>query len=565
MHNSTSIFDGYVNGLGSVVPYSMQRTVTAGDTIDFVVGDGGNAYWSDSTGLAATITPVQLTYDAAADFSASQNPTGSWRYGYKASPGAAFTKYPSSSAPWYDPAISDPYNLPTVGSPSGGLVYMHPGPQGQQTVVRWTAPSSGTFNISGRFEGIAGGHATTDVHVMHNSTSIFDGYVNGLGSVVPYSMQRTVTAGDTIDFVVGDGGNAYWSDSTGLGATITGQSVAQGGSGTGIQWLVTDQLGTPRMVFDQTGSFASVKRHDYLPFGEELFADSGGRTESQGYVHVYSVSDGNRQKFTSKERDNETGLDYFGYRYYGSTLGRWTSTDPLIDFKRNVSEPQAWNQYQYCINNPLNRTDPDGRQDSAELNFERDVQALIAHKITEQEFRDRQNARGVGAVVGLAILASSYLGAEGAMTILMYASQHPDQVEQVAMDLTMASTGSPAPGSPGTLTLSAGTRLTVAEANTGARLAAQIGEHLSESSHVGAEFVSAAGKTYDAMGVPAAYASKNWGNGAKFLDSIVHHVNKSVDHVAIDLTGASKSQIKTIQKFVSGLAEEQKKKIIYVQ
>lgn len=63
----------------------------------------------------------------------------------------------------------------------------------------------------------------------------------------------------------------------------------------------------------------------------------------------------------------------------------------------------------------------------------------------------------------------------------------------------------------------------------------------------------------------AAYASKNWGNGAKFFESIVHHVNKSVDHVAIDLTGASKSQIKGIQKFVSGLTKEQQKKIIYVQ
>jgi hypothetical protein len=67
------------------------------------------------------------------------------------------------------------------------------------------------------------------------------------------------------------------------------------------------------------------------------------------------------------------------------------------------------------------------------------------------------------------------------------------------------------------------------------------------------------------MGQPAAYVAKNWGNGSKFLESIVHHVNKSVDHVAIDLTGATKSQIKTIQKFVSGLAEGQKKKIIYVQ
>jgi hypothetical protein len=37
-----------------------------------------------------------------------------------------------------------------------------------------------------------------------------------------------------------------------------------------INWMVTDQLGTPRMIFDKTGSLANTKRHDYLPFGEEL-------------------------------------------------------------------------------------------------------------------------------------------------------------------------------------------------------------------------------------------------------------------------------------------------------
>jgi RHS repeat-associated protein len=211
-----------------------------------------------------------------------------------------------------------------------------------------------------------------------------------------------------------------------------------GGASADIQWLVTDQLGTPRILFDKTGSLASTKRLDYLPFGEELTAGQGLRTAARGY----NSSDSIRHKFTLNERDNETGLDYFGYRYYGPTLGRWTTVDPLLDFQRNSSEPQAWNQYQYCINNPLNRTDPDGRQDSAELNFERDVQALMKHQITERQFHDRMNARGVGAVVGLAVLASAYLGVEGAMTILMYASQHPDKVEQVAMDLTMASSRS---------------------------------------------------------------------------------------------------------------------------
>jgi hypothetical protein len=86
-----------------------------------------------------------------------------------------------------------------------------------------------------------------------------------------------------------------------------------------LNWLVTDQLGTPRMIFDQSGTLANVKRHDYLPFGEDLSAGIGGRTSAQGY----DAADGVRQKFTSKERDNETGLDYFINRYYSSTQGRF--------------------------------------------------------------------------------------------------------------------------------------------------------------------------------------------------------------------------------------------------
>jgi YD repeat-containing protein len=50
------------------------------------------------------------------------------------------------------------------------------------------------------------------------------------------------------------------------------------------QWLIADHLGTPRMVTDQTGSLANMKRHDYLPFGEELFAGVGGRSAGHGYT-----------------------------------------------------------------------------------------------------------------------------------------------------------------------------------------------------------------------------------------------------------------------------------------
>jgi RHS repeat-associated protein len=123
--------------------------------------------------------------------------------------------------------------------------------------------------------------------------------------------------------------------------------------GVDIRWVVSDQLGTPRMAADRAGSLAGVTRHDYLPFGEELGAGVGGRTQSQGY----SASDGMRQKFAGKEQDNETSLNYFVARYYASTQGRFTSADPLGGRMHN---PQSLNKYSYVINNPLRLTDPTG-------------------------------------------------------------------------------------------------------------------------------------------------------------------------------------------------------------
>ena len=122
-----------------------------------------------------------------------------------------------------------------------------------------------------------------------------------------------------------------------------------------INWLVTDQLGTPRMSIDELGTLATVKRHDYLPFGEELLAPTGGRSTPFGY----SGSDAVRQQFTQKERDVETGLDYFEARYYASTQGRFTSVDPLLASAKRRN-PQTWNRYTYGMNNPLRFTDPDG-------------------------------------------------------------------------------------------------------------------------------------------------------------------------------------------------------------
>lgn len=160
------------------------------------------------------------------------------------------------------------------------------------------------------------------------------------------------------------------------------QAFGVSAGGEKLQWLVPDHLGTPRIVLDQTGSLAGVKRHDYLPFGEELFAGTGGRALEHGYA-----ADGVRQQFTSKERDTETGLDYFLARYYSNTQGRFTSPDaPFAD--QQPGDPQSWNLYTYARNNPLRYTDPDGRGifDFISENLQRAFNAvLFNHRVTSAE------------------------------------------------------------------------------------------------------------------------------------------------------------------------------------
>jgi RHS repeat-associated protein len=67
-----------------------------------------------------------------------------------------------------------------------------------------------------------------------------------------------------------------------------------------------------------------------------------------------------RSRCTGKERDSESGLDYFGARYMASTMGRFMSADPsrLSVFFTN---PQSWNRYSYVYNNPLRLTDDNGK------------------------------------------------------------------------------------------------------------------------------------------------------------------------------------------------------------
>jgi len=104
--------------------------------------------------------------------------------------------------------------------PAGWLAF-HPGPAGEYSVVRWTAPRDEEIGISASFTGIAE-RASTDVHVLHNGQALFDGYINlhEGGNASEFTKEITVRADDTIDSVVGFGNGSYGADSTALTVAI---------------------------------------------------------------------------------------------------------------------------------------------------------------------------------------------------------------------------------------------------------------------------------------------------------------------------------------------------------
>jgi hypothetical protein len=98
---------------------------------------------------------------------------------------------------------------------------LHPGPTGEFGVLRWTAPAAGEYSVTARFSGIAQ-QATTDVHVLHQGKSLFDGFINLQGQGNQSACEKTVTVkgGETIDFAVGWGNGQHGGDTTAIAATI---------------------------------------------------------------------------------------------------------------------------------------------------------------------------------------------------------------------------------------------------------------------------------------------------------------------------------------------------------
>ncbi|MGA2496962.1 MAG: sugar-binding domain-containing protein [Tepidisphaeraceae bacterium] len=128
---------------------------------------------------------------------------------------------PAGREPWaaLNPA-AEPVETPFQFTWPPRQVALHPGPKGEYSVVRWTAPAAGRYSYAARFAGLF--RATTDTHILHNGRPRFDALLNlqGRPNTATHQDELELAAGDKLDFVVGWGDGSYGSDSTALTVSI---------------------------------------------------------------------------------------------------------------------------------------------------------------------------------------------------------------------------------------------------------------------------------------------------------------------------------------------------------
>jgi hypothetical protein len=186
-------------------------------------------------------TQPTADYDAVRDFSITSNPSGVWTYGWESSLGAPLNLYTvtdSSTFPglsaWLETDMTM-YAPPFVGHNDTdttvcfmafcvppGYLHVHPGANNELSVVRWTAPTSGTFFLQGSVRGLDLFTTTNFLAILNSEQHLFGATVSNRNPPVFFHRTLTLVAGDTVDFLVNFGQNrTYFNDSTGIQFKVT--------------------------------------------------------------------------------------------------------------------------------------------------------------------------------------------------------------------------------------------------------------------------------------------------------------------------------------------------------
>jgi RHS repeat-associated protein len=206
--------------------------------------------------------------------------------------------------------------------------------------VQFTSPKSGTTYVSPAAITLSTSAPSNTVGVTYYRTDTGTNIQIGSSNTSPYSYTWNMRTPGTYTVisqaVVNVSGSLYTLTSDPITVTVTANPT-----GETITYLHNDFLGSAIAATDANG--AVIWQEDYNPYGERLINNTD--------------ASGNRQFYTGKPLDTETGLTYFGARYYDPAVGRFMTIDP-VGFKEDI---YSFNRYGYGNNNPYKFVDPDGR------------------------------------------------------------------------------------------------------------------------------------------------------------------------------------------------------------
>jgi len=166
-----------------------------------------------------------------------------------------------------------------------------------------------------------------------------------------------------------------------------------------VTYYHTDAMGTPLAISHAQGKV--VWKGDYLPFGEEY--------------DIVSNPEKNKRRFVGKEKDEESGLHYFGARYMDEKSGRFISPDPVYAVdpatsKTNtalLTNPLRLNRYVYGLNNPYRYVDPDGLAPSPVNQELREQYSVTAAVNNAQSVARKIILSGAMAVMEMGVMPSA--------------------------------------------------------------------------------------------------------------------------------------------------------------
>jgi len=273
--------------------------------------------------------------------------TSTWKYGSNNQVSGVFAPGSTQASP---PPVTYDAAGDVISDTGSGNQYLYDG-EGRICAVSSPSPLGG-FVMTGYIYDAEGNRVSKGQLASWPSNGLCPNF-SATGVFTPTNYYVLGPSNEQLTEIDGHG-NWLHTNVWAAGSLIATYDTASAGVPT-LHFSLSDWLGTRRVQTDPNGNVEA--NFTSLPFGDGFISSIPSGAQA-------TADDSTEHHFTGKERDTESGNDYFGARYYSSSMGRfmspdWSAKEEPVPYAK-LDNPQTLNLYAYVGNNPLSGFDPDG-------------------------------------------------------------------------------------------------------------------------------------------------------------------------------------------------------------